>query len=454
LKDRIINKLQNTFGKDIFVTEGIPERFSYDESTVYFSAPEAVFLPGTSEQIAVLIRLANEYKIPLVPRGLGTGVCGGCVAVYGGIVVSLEKMKKVLDLDGGNMCVTVEAGICNGDLKIFLEERGYYYPPDPQSYENSSIGGNIATNAGGPRAMRYGTTKDYVLSLDVMTGSADFITTGGKVYKYSSGYNLNELFCGSEGTLGIVTRSILKILPAPQQRKLLFIPFSDISHAASFLKDAQAVHLPFTAIEFIDDTAKYYVELFLDRKLPHSDRSSCYLFAELEADSGRGIPEVLESLVCKNAGIDVFAATDKYQEERLWEARRKISDAFKSFAKAVYKADVVVPKGAVPAFIKEIKSLSNKKLPVACFGHVGDGNVHVNLLDIDGDRKQDAENAMLEIMELVKKYGGFPSGEHGIGVAKKVFLKNFFSRYHIDLWRKIKDAFDPRKVMNPGKILE
>lgn len=453
MKDSIINKFQKTFGKGVFIAEGIPEKFSYDESTIYSSKPDALFLPNTGEEITDFIRLAKEHKTSIVPRGLGTGVCGGCVAVYGGVVVSLENMKKVLDLDENNMCVTVEAGVCNGDLKIFLEDRGYYYPPDPQSYETSSIGGNIATNAGGPRAMRYGATKDYVMSLTAATGSGDNITTGGKVYKYSSGYNLNELFCGSEGTLGIILKGVLRILPAPQQRALLLIPFGSISDASSFLRDTRIAHLPFSAIEFIDDTAKYFVELFLDRKLPHSDKAGCYLFAELETDSG-GVPEILESLVFKNAGIDVFAATDKHQEERLWEARRKISYAVKEFSKAVYKADIVVPRGAIPNFIKEVKALSMPELPVACFGHVGDGNVHVNVLDIGGDRKSEADRVMAELMGLVKKYGGFPSGEHGIGVAKKVFLKRFFSGYHINLWKDIKKVFDPDNIMNPGKILD
>lgn len=452
MKDAQFNKLEKIFGKTSFIVKDIPERFSYDESTVYKAVPEAVFLPSNEEEVIAFLKIANEEHISIVPRGLGTGVCGGAVAVYGGVVLSMEKMNKIKELDEENMCVIAEPGVNTGFLKSFLEERGYYYPPDPQSYETSSIGGNVATNAGGPRAVRYGTTKDYVMSLDIYASTGDMLTTKGMTYKFSSGYNLNEIFCGSEGTLGVIGSVTLKILPLPSANQVFLIPFKSIEYACKFLKEAISKRFVFSAFEFIDDTSKYYVEQFLLQKLPYSDVANCYVFAEMEQCEDNTILDSFLELVMKSGGLDVYAAKDKGQEERLWEARRKISEAFKFFAKYIYKADIVVPRANIAQLVKEAKQISFENLQLACFGHVGDGNVHLNILDINGSYKDFAEKIMGLVMEKVKMLGGFPSGEHGIGVAKKNYLKNFFSQYHLEIFKKLKKVFDPSGIMNPGKI--
>ncbi len=452
MKKSTISYLERTFGSKKLLTLNIPEKFSYDESTIYYSHPEAVFLPDTEEEIKEFLKIAKERKVKVVPRGGGTGVCGGAVAIFGGIVLSTERLNKIIDFDELNQCVEVEAGVVNGDLKKFLEERGYYYPPDPQSYETSFIGGNIATNAGGPRAVKYGTTKDYVMGLSIVTGEGRIVKTGGKVYKFSSGYNLNELICGSEGTLGIITRAILKFLPLPMERIVFLLPFLNLEDALNFVLQVQKANLPFSAFEFIDDTAIYYVERFLRRSLPYSERAKCYLFTELEWQNNDNYVDLVEKIANKNNVLNIFVASDRINEEKLWEARKKISYAFKEFSKRVYKADVVVPRGKISQFVKKIKGISTDKMPVACFGHVGDGNVHVNILELKNTDVCDVKNVLNSIMKIVKNLGGFPSGEHGIGVAKKEFLKNFFSRYHIDKWRKIKKVFDPYNILNPGKI--
>ena len=451
MKDKLFNKIEQLFDKNVFIVRQIPERFSYDESTVYKAIPDAVFLPSRMEELVSLMQVAKEEHLNLIPRGLGTGVCGGAVAVNGGVVVSLERMNKIVEMDEKNMCIVVQPGITTGEVKMVLEKHGFFYPPDPQSYENSSIGGNVATNAGGPRAVKYGTTKDYVMALNFLTGDGQLIKSGGRTYKCSSGYNLNELLCGSEGTLGIITEITLKFLPMPLQRRSIFVPFEHLEDACNFLAEALKRGIDFSAFEFIDDTSKNYVEKFLKRELPFSERANCYVFGELENEHADEINKIIETASMFNA-LDVFTANGAEQEERLWEARKKISEAFKAFSKYIYKADVVVPRASIANLVAETKKFASDNLPLACFGHVGDGNVHVNLLDLDGKNSEEASKVMWKIMDCVKSCNGFPSGEHGIGVAKKEYLKHFFSPEHINLLRQLKKVFDPHNIMNIGKI--
>jgi len=452
MKEIPFSYLEGIFGRDKFIYGSIPDKYSYDEATIYKANPQAVFLPESEKEIIEFMKVAVEKRLYIIPRGAGTGVCGGAVPLYGGIVISMEKMKKIIDIDEINLCVKVEAGLVNGDLKTFLEKEKYYYPPDPQSFDTSTLGGNIATNAGGPRAIKYGTTKDYVMGMNVITGKAEKLVIGGRVYKNSSGYNLNELICGSEGTLCIVTEAILRIIPAPLKRVLLLLPFRTVGDALKFFLYVQKEQINFSALEFIDDTAVYYVEKFLKSKMPDSHHSKCYLFVELEGKNDYEKLDLIESFAEKSGCKEIFVATDKTTEERLWEARKKISYAFKEFSKKVYKADIVVPRSEIANFLEKVKLVSSDNAPVACFGHIGDGNVHVNILDLEGMSEKKANFLMNNIMEIVKSCGGFPSGEHGIGVAKKKYIKNFFSTYNINLWKKIKRVFDPYGIMNPGKI--
>ncbi len=451
MKDRLINKLELFFDKDVLYTKQIPERYFYDESTIYSALPDAVFLPSSTDELNSLITIAKEERINIIPRGMGTGVCGGAVAINGGIVVSLERMNKIIDLDEKNMLIVTQPGVITGEIKNHLANYGFYYPPDPQSYESSSIGGNVATNAGGPKAVKYGTTKDYVMSLTFVTGDGKIIKSGGKTYKNSSGYNLNELLCGSEGTLGLITEITLKFLPMPSYRRSVFIPFKVLKDACDFLGGALKKGIDFSAFEFIDDTSKRYIESFLKRKLPFTESANCYIFGELENENADEIEEIIE-IASKFNALDVFTAEGVEQEERLWEARKKISEAFKSNSKYIYKADVVVPRGNIADFVSQAKTFSSERLPLACFGHVGDGNVHINILDLDGNSTDDASKVMWQIMNCVKNYGGFPSGEHGIGVAKKSYLPMFFPEEHFTLLKQLKKVFDPYHILNIGKI--
>lgn len=451
MKDRLINKLELFFDKDVLYTKQIPERYFYDESTIYSALPDAVFLPSSIDELNSLITIAKEERINIIPRGMGTGVCGGAVAINGGIVVSLERMNKIIDLDEKNMLIVTQPGVITGEIKNHLATYGFFYPPDPQSYESSSIGGNVATNAGGPKAVKYGTTKDYVMSLTFVTGDGKIIKSGGKTYKNSSGYNLNELLCGSEGTVGLITEITLKFLPMPSHRRSVFIPFKVLKDACDFLGGALKKGIDFSAFEFIDDTSKMYIESFLKRKLPFTEIANCYIFGELENENADEIEKIIE-IASKFNALDVFTAEGVEQEERLWEARKKISEAFKSNSKYIYKADIVVPRGNIADFVSQAKTFSSERLPLACFGHVGDGNVHINILDLDGNSTEDASKVMWQIMNCVKNYGGFPSGEHGIGVAKKAYLPMFFPEEHITLLKQLKKVFDPYHILNIGKI--
>ncbi|MCX7991058.1 MAG: FAD-binding oxidoreductase, partial [Proteobacteria bacterium] len=259
MKDKTINLLEKRFDrKDFFITS-IPEKYFYDESTIYYGKPLAVFLPDNCEKVVDFIRFAKEENIKITPRGAGTGVCGGAVTTEKGVVISLERMDKIIEIDEVNLSATVEAGVINGILKEELKKNGYYYPPDPQSFESSSIGGNIATNAGGPSAIKYGTTKDYVMSLSVVTGAGKILNTGGNVYKYSSGYNLNELFIGSEGTLGIILRATLNFIRLPERKIFFLVPFKGIEDVMIFFRESIKGHLNFAALEFIDESAKNLV---------------------------------------------------------------------------------------------------------------------------------------------------------------------------------------------------
>ncbi len=451
MKDKIINIIEKSFDREDLFLSDIPEKYHYDESTIYKAEPEAVFLPDCAEKIIDFIKIANESNIKIIPRGAGTGVCGGAVATYGGVILSLERMDKILDIDETNLTATVYGGLINGFLKEELKKIGYYYPPDPQSFETSTIGGNIATNAGGPSAIKYGTTKDYVMSLSVITGEGIQLNTGGKVYKCSSGYNLNELFIGSEGTLGIILTATLNFIRLPEKKVFFLVPFQNVLDVMTFFRESIKSHINFSALEFIDESAKRLVEIFLKRKLPKSDIASCYLFIEYEGDIDEN--KIFE-LIEKSKGLELFYAKDKNQEERLWEARRKIAYAVKDYAKKVYKADVVVPRGSIPIFLEKLRKFESDDLIIATFGHIGDGNIHLNILDRDGDKPNESYELMRKVMAIVNELKGFPSGEHGIGLAKKEFLKNFFSVYHIDRWKAIKRVFDPKNIMNPGKIFD
>lgn len=444
----------------VSTTPATLERYSRDESTRLHALPAAVVWPDSTGQVRDVLRWAAAGPFAVVPRGAGTGVAGGSVAVGGEVLLCLERLDRVLEVDDENLTLTCEPGAVTARIHEAAEARGLFYPPDPASLESCSIGGNVAVGAGGARAVKYGTTRDYVLGLRVVLPDGRVLDLGGKNVKNATGYHLLELLVGSEGTLGVVTRITLRLLPLPSRRVAMLLPFPDLTAAARAVAALLRARVVPAVAEFMDDVTIDAARRFLGRDLPGGDRARAYVILELdgehaetlEADMLR-VSEVGRAQGC----LDVLAAEDAGQQARLWESRRCVAEALRARSPEIGKADVVVPRARVPALVEAVKAAGAETgLVAACFGHAGDGNVHVNLLR--GDLPAEAwaerlERAMDRVMEAVHRLGGLPSGEHGIGVLKKDQLGRFLAPESLELMRGIKAVFDPQGILNPGKVL-
>ncbi|MCK4235423.1 FAD-binding protein [candidate division WOR-3 bacterium] len=457
----IIQKFKNLLGDKFVLTEKndlIP--YSKDETSDAQAFPDAVLKPENAQQISQIIRIANEYLIPVTPRGLGTGVSGGALPIKGGIVLSLERFTRIIDIDKGNMVTVVEPGVITGKLSEAVEKQGLFYPPDPASLDSCSIGGNIAESAGGPRAVKYGTTKDYVRGLEIVLPTGEMITLGGRIHKDVTGYNIIGIIIGSEGTLAIVTKIILKLLPLPKFRVDLLIPFQDFRNASSAINKIFETSIIPVNIEFIEKKAINALKLYLEEDFPFSE-AGAHLLVGIDGNTKENIEKEYETIgeVCLNAGaIDVFVADTPQTKERLWKARRSLHDALEKKSRIMEREDVVVPVTNIPDLLDFIHRLSEETgLEIVPFGHAGDGNVHVNILKMDtpeSEWKRKSNEAVEKLLKEVIRLGGTLSGEHGIGIVKKKFIPLSMSKAEIDLAKRIKQAFDPNNILNPGKIFQ
>jgi glycolate oxidase len=450
----MINHLLKILPQHSIVSDSdLLETYSEDKSTVYKKKPSVVVRPKNIREIKNVLKFARENNIQIICWGQGTSVTGTCLSFHNNsIVLSLERLNRILEIDTKNLIAVVEPGVVVSKLKQEAEKHNLFYPPDPASFESSTVGGNIATGAGGPSAVKYGVTKDYVTGMEVILSSGETITLGGKTVKNSSGYNLKELFVSSEGTLGIITKIFLKLLPKPTYTLTIYITFQNI------LSLLQSVNLILTnsllpkTIEYIDDIALFY----LKQKFSLPDKnSSSSLIIEIEYDHVNQkdfIVEKIYNILSVIKGFrEMFPLESPLKEREIWSARRSIGEVFRENFNKISKADIVVPRGYIYETIKEIKEYADKnKLKASCFGHAGDGNIHVNLLSQNEINKKHVKN----IYKTVKKYNGMPSGEHGIGIYKKEFLKDFLSEKEIDLMKKIKKIFDPYCILNKGKIFD
>lgn len=436
------------------------DRYARDESTMLEAAPTAVVRPRSAEEVCKTLRWASAGPFAVIPRGAGTGVAGGCVALGGGVVLSLERMDRVLEIDPENLTLTCEPGAVTGRIQEEAERCGLFYPPDPASLESCSIGGNVAVGAGGARAVKYGTTRDYVLGLQVALADGTLLELGGKTVKNATGYHLVELLVGSEGTLGVVTRIVLRLVPLPSRRVCLLLPFPDLRSAARAVARVIRDRIVPAVAEFMDDVAIDAARRYLGRDLPGGRAAAAYALLELDGEAA----ETLEAEMVRvgeiaeaEGALEVLAAQDPGQQARLWESRRCLGEALRALSPEIGKADVVVPRARVPDLVEAVKAAGAEfGLAAACFGHAGDGNVHVNLLRGDLPPGLWAERlppAMGRVMEATLRLGGLPSGEHGIGVLKKPYLHRFLSPRALDLMRGIKASFDPLGILNPGKVL-
>jgi len=434
------------------------EPYSHDEVIGLQSYPEVVVRVTTAQQVSQIMQLAQRERVPVTPRGAGMGLSGGAVPTRGGIILSLEKMNRILEIDAENLMVTVEPGVITGDLHRAVEAEGLFYPPDPASLDSCSIGGNIAEGAGGPRAVKYGVTEDYVCGLEAVLPSGEIITLGGKLVKNVTGYNLLQLLIGSEGTLAVVTRIVLRLLPKPKVQVDLLVPYDKFQDAADTVSDIIAHRIVPATIEFMEQDSLLAVERLLERELPFND-AAAFLLIQLDGNTRETVEadyEMVGDLCLENGARDVLVAWDQRTRDRLWEARRLIIDALNQESPVNHMEDVVVPRAEIPHLLKGIKDIAGRQgVRTVSFGHAGDGNVHVNVLkdQIPEERWQGLVPAVSEeIYRLSLSLGGMLTGEHGIGATRRSYLPLALDQAQIDLMRGIKAVFDPHEILNPGKI--
>jgi glycolate oxidase len=434
------------------------EPYTHDEVVGLRAEPEVVVRVASAAQVSEVFKLAQRERVPVTPRGAGYGLSGGAVPAHGGVVLSTERMNCILEIDRENLMVTVEPGVITGDLHRAVEAEGLFYPPDPASLDSCSIGGNVAEGAGGPRAVKYGVTKDYVCGLEAVLPSGQIITCGGKLVKNVTGYNLIQLLIGSEGTLAVVTQIILRLLPLPKVQVDLLVPYDDFQAAADTVSDIIAHRVLPTTIEFMERDSVLAVERLTTKEVPHHD-AAAHLLIQLDGNRTEAVDadyEVVGDLCLAHGARDVLVARDRRTRDRLWEARRLIIEALNHESPINHMEDVVVPRAEIPALMGGIKDIAQRHaVRIVCFGHAGDGNVHVNVLKDgipNGRWEQLVPLTTEEMYRLALSLGGTITGEHGIGATRRRYLPLALDEAQIQLMRGIKAVFDPNQILNPGKI--
>ena len=435
----------------------IKEEYSHDELGGTHSEPDLVVRVLSAEEISAVCKYANDRRIPVTVRGSGTGLVGSCVPVAHGIILDTTLMNHILELDEENLTVTVEPGVLLMELSKYVEEHNLFYPPDPGE-KSATIGGNISTNAGGMRAVKYGGTRDYVRELEVVLMDGRILRFGGKIVKNSSGYDLKDLIIGSEGTLAVITKAILKLLPLPQKTVSLLIPFPDITAAIKTVPAIIKARCIPTAIEFMQREVILDAESYLGSKFPDSS-ADAYLLLKFDGADSREIEGYYESAaqICLEHGAkDIFISDTAERDETIWKARGAFLEAIKSSTTDMDEVDVVVPRSSVAEMVEFSHRLQEKVgARIKCFGHAGDGNLHIYVLkdDLgDGEWTEKLGAAMDEMYAKAKSLSGEVSGEHGIGFAKKPYLARSLASENLELMRGIKAVFDPNNLLNPGKI--
>jgi glycolate oxidase len=455
MKDNLLSDLKEIVGKKrIFFSVEDRLCYSYDATNISY-LPDAVVLPITTQEVVDVVKYTYQNKIPLVARGLGSGYTGGSLPTKGGIVMSLEQMDKILEINQKEKYVVVEAGLVTSDLKTEVAKYGLLYAPDPSSDKMSTLAGNVAENAGGLKGRKYGVTRNYVLGLEFVLYNGEIIRTG--IFDpVDKGYDLESLLIGSEGTLGIITRLALRLLPQPSYEETILGSFPEMEDAAQVVSDITAAGIIPSTIEFIDtDTLDCVLEYMETDLVP---KGGTVLLIEIDGKNKEEVhPEMekVEKICQKNRVRNLkFAETDT-DREKLWKVRKSCSAALLRIAPTKVNEDVVVPPSKLPALVSEIKRLSQKyNIPIDTFGHAGDGNLHVNIMSDrkDPEKMERTEKAVEELFDATLKLGGTLSGEHGIGITKSKFLENAVGKTGIEMMRKIKKAFDPESLLNPGKI--
>lgn len=453
-----LEALQKICGVErVIPRECIGEDYSHDELAGIHNFPDVLVKAVSTQEVSEIMKYASANNIPVTPRGSGTGLVGGSVALCGGIMLDLTLMNHFLELDEENMTLTLEPGVLLMDVGKYVEEAGLFYPPDPGE-KTATIGGNINTNAGGMRAVKYGVTRDYVRGLEVVLPNGNIMELGGKVVKNSSGYSLKDIIVGSEGTLGIVTKAILRLLPLPKHKISLLVPFPDLPSAISAVPSViRASSIP-TAVEFMEREVILAAEEFLARKFPDNS-SDAYLLLTYDGASKEELDIAWEEAanICLECGaLDVFISNTQERNESIWSARGAFLEAIKASTSEMDECDVVVPRRHVAEFVLYSHALQKKhNIRIRSFGHAGDGNLHIYVLRDELDEKSWEEKLAAVFADLYSKadtLGGKVSGEHGIGYAKKPYLADSLSSDEKAVMSGIKAAFDPANILNPGKL--
>jgi glycolate oxidase len=419
--------------------------------------PDAVVVPDGVDQVASVVKVCADARVPIVPRGGGTGYTGGAVPLQGGVVISLERMNRILEIDEDNLVAVVEPNVVTADLQAAVERVGLFYPPDPASLKQSVIGGNVAECAGGPRAFKYGTTKQYVLGLQAVLPTGEIVETGGKVVKNVVGYDLTHLLVGSEGTLAIITRIILRLVPKPPVQSTLRATFRTVPDAVRAVTNVIRARVVPAAVELIDGESLEAVARYLNVRSLAPAGTGALLLLEVDGLAEAVAEEAARvERACLEAGAtEILRSADEASRQELWRVRRELSHSLRTITPIKYNHDVVVPKGRIPQLFDLVDRLKREfRLRIPCFGHAGDGNIHVNIMVTPGDedeirRAHEAERALFEGVVALE---GSISGEHGIGFAKAKYLPIELSAEEIALMQRVKRGFDPDGILNPGKI--
>ncbi|MCE7863075.1 MAG: FAD-binding protein [Bacteroidetes bacterium CHB5] len=465
LSNELISRFQAIVGESyLIVDEELRTEYGHDKTEDYLFLPDLVLKPGTPEEISDILKICNQYNIPVTPRGAGTGLAGGAIPVQKGVVISMERFNKILEIDELNLQATVEPGVITEVFQNAVKAKGLFYPPDPASKGSCFLGGNLANNSGGPKAVKYGVTRDYVINMQVVLPTGEIIWTAANVLKNSTGYNLTQLMCGSEGTLGIITKIVFKLRGFPQKNVLLFIPFVTNEEACKAIAAIFVEGITPSGMEFFEREAALKTYAYCDKVLNSPvttklvDGMDAYLLCELDGNDEEVLmrdAERVMNVVEKFQSGEVLFAESNAQKEELWKVRKNISPAVNWYT-LTKSDDVVVPRNNLPKLIKGIKEIGKQyNFNTVCFGHLGDGNLHVNILKEninDHDWETKIPDGIGEIFKLTVSLGGTLSGEHGIGIAKRPYMPIAMNEVNLNLMRGIKKVFDPNGILNPGKI--
>jgi glycolate oxidase len=462
LTPSILEEIKSVVGADYFFTDQESfDKYGRDETEKLHYAPQVVVKPRKAEEIAQLLKICNQYLIPVTPRGAGTGLTGGALPHLGGLVISMERFNTILDIDERNLQVITEPGVITEVLQNAVKEKGLFYPPDPASKGSCFIGGNIAENSGGPKAVKYGVVKDYVLNLEIVLPTGEIIWTGSNVLKNATGYNLTQLIVGSEGTLGIVTKIVLRLIPHPKFDLLMLAPFYSLEKASEAVSAIFRAGITPSAMELMEiESIQLASKLCDSSAIAITEHLAAHLIIEVDGNDKDVLMKEMEAIAEVLANFEVgelYFADDAQQKNELWKIRRKANEASVAAGYTI-EEDTVVPRAELPKLIKGVKALALEHgFKVVSYGHAGDGNLHIRInhpLYKKSHEHIEIQKVLTKIFELVKSLGGTISGEHGIGLIQKPYMSVLFDEVTMNIMRGIKKTFDPNHILNTGKIFD